>query len=1101
MKNTFYPIRITVMLLVLLLSELHILAQNTFQGLTPDVPPSPQAVAFNRLGDYQLNNNYGAPDINIPLFEIDFHGYKIPLTLHYEASPLKPGYNYDVMGVGWTLSGNSCVSRTIKDRADEYGMFGNPFCLDDFRNSSGDDKEYLYYQYNNLLDQVNFQYDSYNIILPSGRSIPFFMYMENGVMTYKRMPADSHVMIVCSYNQNGMGSINAFTVTDESGITYNFTLPEKATNLFQNDPNANRYVTWLLTSIDIPAKGTIYYQYTEDPVVINTHNILHEPVVTVCRLYDSWNECPNESHFKVKGFFQTQSPRYEMKLLTRIIYGPTEVAFNYKDNNQHIKDIVVSDCGDTIRKFTLNVYGSSYSYGWHLNSLVISGQNENDKLEYGFSYFNNDPGDYTDYWGNRCNAGPSIGQSVNNYGLNDLGNFNLFFPYDGIGLDRAGIQYQLNNNGILAQLIDNKVGEPYYYYKLKLQTTTDGDTRIPTTPDKHGVLNAIFYPNGGHTTFSWENHRFPTATAADGDLVYDRRNQRIIEGGGFRIESIKNYTADGEIASEDYYRYGFTIGDILHRNFPLSLPDSLNLNDTINHHIGCGEAVVDPNLFTFMSGFSYSATLVPGSSSWYSYADPSEFRKMLVGLDSRFKNLSSNQSVQGVTMWWDVTFSANKFRSLIGGRQPVVYPEITVYHGHPYELEECKSKTVYRYDIYKSQFPDYSMSSNYLTTYDQTTTPDTAYFEPLYFENAYPALSCNEHPADRHQLKLKSDYSYNTISGTWELISEEDYDYDNHTLSENHGYIFESFVSRENYYPNPEGLTYNQIGYSHPLLGAPLRVFYKPVTQKMGRFTLKEKNTTTLRKGGTNTLNNMQTEDYSYLYPGVLSTRDYTDLYYRIRSDYSGGCDKHDVYTYVGETYSSDSVVAEMKSRNMLASVIYAETYASIPDLETVTGSKIDYGFFDNRILPSKLYEKNGDAFEESIKILSYDAYGNPTEIVDLKTGDEQTGIHTVFIWSSFGRYLSAMIKNATSSQIQGELTGTSQARYATLKALLPNAQIQTWDYKPLVGVSSYTDISGQTTLYEYDGLGRLKSEKRIVNGLSEPEGLREHEYNYINQQ
>lgn len=727
MKKATYTIRITITLMILLLSGLQSKSQNVVSGIIPDIPPSPQAVAFNRLGDYQVNNNYGAPDINIPLFEIDHHGYKIPLTLHYEASPLKPGYNYDVTGLGWTLSGNSCVSRTIKDIADECA--DSPFTLDGFKYSSGSDKMYLYYHYYDLLDQVNYQYDSYNIVLPSGRTIPFFMYKFNGVMQYSLMSLDRNVKIVCSYGTN---SIDAFTVTDENGITYNFTLPEKATNIFQNDPNADRYVSWLLTSIDIPTKGTIYYQYTENPVVINTHNILREPVVTVCRLYDSWGEWPNERRFNVKGLFQTQSPRYEMRFLRHIFYGPTRLDFNYMDDNQHMKDIVVFDNGDTIRTFRFNVYGSPYYSGWHLNSLVISGKNDVDKLEYGFSYFNNNPGDYTDYWGNRCNAGPSIyaanGQTINNNGQDNLGNFNLFFAYDGIGLDRASIQEQLNQNGILAQLIENEEGDPYYYYKLKLQSTTDGDTRIPTTPDKHGVLNAIFYPNGGHTTFSWENHRFPTATAVDGDLVFDRRSQRIIEGGGFRIESIINWTADGEIASKDYYRYGFTLGDIIHKNFPLPLPDNLNLNDIVNHHIGCGEAVVDPNLFTFMSGFSYSKSLVPGYSSSYSYADPAAFRNMLIGQDSRFKNISYNQNVQGIPMWWEVTFSASKFRSLIGDRQPVVYPEITVYHGHPYEPDECKDKTVYKFDIY-SQLNSYAY---YLSSFNQTTVPDTAYFEPIY---------------------------------------------------------------------------------------------------------------------------------------------------------------------------------------------------------------------------------------------------------------------------------------------------------------------------------------------------------------------------------
>ena len=69
------------------------------------------------------------------------------------------------------------------------------------------------------------------------------------------------------------------------------------------------------------------------------------------------------------------------------------------------------------------------------------------------------------------------------------------------------------------------------------------------------------------------------------------------------------------------------------------------------------------------------------------------------------------------------------------------------------------------------------------------------------------------------------------------------------------------------------------------------------------------------------------------------------------------------------------------------------------------------------------------------------------------------------------------------------------------LLTTFPNALIQTWNYLPLVGVSSHTDVNGQTFLYEYDGLGRLKSEKRVVNGVQAPEILHRYEYNYMNQQ
>lgn len=1043
MKTKNKTIRISVIQIVLVLSVLHIMAQNTCTEIMPDIPPSPQAVAFNRLGDYQVNNNYGAPDINIPLFEIDFHGYKIPLSLHYEATPLKPGYNYDVTGLGWTLSGNSCVSRTIKDRADEYGRFNNPFILDSFYDQSGHLKRYM--DYANELDWMNFQYDNYNIVLPSGRSIPFFMYKDNGAMTYKLLSSDSNVQIVCSYGSN---SIDSFTVTDEQGVTYSFTVADKTSNGFGNDMNANRNVTWLLSSINIPSKGTITYNYTSLQT-INTHTV-SEPVIRVSRLTSEMPEDTNEKRINVAKTLLSQCPRYNMRFISSISYGPSRVDFNYMPDGIHMKEIVVSDCNNTVRKYAFTINNSA------LTKLVISGLGDEDKLAYGFTYTNNNPGNYTDYWGNRCfsSSYPDL--------TTDLGNFNMFFDY--IGIDTALFKSQLSSDGYPARFIAKKPTDLSYYYKIKLQSTTSGDTRQPTSPQFHGVLSSITYPNGGHTIFTYENHRFPTASGADGDIVFDRRHQRIIEGGGFRIESIKNYTADGTIASEDHYRYGFTYGDIVQRNFPLPLPSTYNIND----HIGCGEAVVDPNLLTFMN-----YTHATGIST------PLEFQKMVVGLPSAFKNITN---IQGKATWWDAYFSTNTFRALLGNRRPVVYPEITVYHGNPYDPDECISKTVYRYDIYSYQL---APQNYYVSTFNQTLLPDTSYFEPLYYYNNQ-GMRCMENPAKRHQMKSKSDYSYNAQSGTWDLVSEENYSYSEETISQN-GYIFDSNVSRGHCSHHTL-----QLGANRPLEDFGLFEFYQNTYQIFGKSAMCEKYTTTLREGGTRTWENTQVETYSYLYSGVLKSRIYTDVY-----------DNEDLYSYVGEANeNTNSVIAAMKSSNMLASLLSSETntvYDGIGPI-IISGNKVDYGSFGNGydLLPFKLYERNGDVYEESIKFVSYDSCGNPTEIQDLRTG-----VHTAFLWDTYGRYLLAMIKNATWTQIQGVasqlMTGTSQSRYATIKTLLPVAQIQTWDYIPLVGVSSHTDINGQTILYEYDGLGRLKREKRVVNGTTNTETLREYEYNYMN--
>lgn len=1046
---------------IISLLSLNMSAQESTQ-VSPDIPPSPQAVAFNRLGDYQVNNNYGVPDISIPLFEIDFHGYKIPLALHYEATPIKPGYNYDVTGLGWTLSGNSCVSRTIKDRADERSPFGTPFELDEFTDRAGQHRRYMDWVGN--LDKLNFQYDSYNIVLPSGRSIPFFMYKHDGTMTYKKLASDSNVVIKCDYRPES-GSIEGFTVTDENGNRYYFTLADKSTNGFENDENAWSNVTWLLTHIYIPSKGWITYQYT-DECNIHTQTV-SEPSIRVSRMLSEMPEDIDEDRFRITNNPIPQCPKYKMRFISSISYGPTTIRFNYENDRRHMKDIVVLDGNERIRKIALNSYGTSSE--WFLNSLDIMGNNDEDCLSYSFLYSNNAPGDVTDYWGNLCNSNS----------VNGLGNFNIFIDY-GVGYENE-LELQLRRNGSPARVIP---GNYNIYHKIKLQSSVDTEYRKPTSPNLHGVLQRITYPNGGCTTFNYENHRFPTATSANGDFIFDRRQQRIFEGGGFRIESIINYTADGKVASEDYYRYGFTLGDIIRRNFPLPLTDSISAlavayNDTINHHIGCGEAVVDPNILTFMN-YSYSSTT------------PKELRQMMVGIPSRQVYM---ETTHGNAIWWDAFFSANTFRGLLEGRRPVVYPEITVYHGHPFEHNKCLSKTVFKYDIYSTQL---APQNYYMSFFNQTNLPDTAYNEPLYYYNDGPGMRCMEKPAQRHQLKSKTDYSYNANNNSWEAVSEEKYEYNEQKIYES-GDVFDSDVSTGHC-----GNHTLQMGIGRPLNSFTLKEFYKPKTQYTGRSELRKKTTTSLRKGGTRSRENTITEYFEYLCPGVIKKSISNSLYNT----------KGTQNSYIGtEQTEGDSVVAEMKARNMLASVTSSTSLTDPFDITpyAVSGNKIKYDFYGDKILPSKLYEYNRKDqyyredepidscdYEESIEVKSYDEYGNPTEIIDLNTG-----MHSVYLWGSYGRYMTAMIKDVTLDEVEAvssRLTGDSRSRHATLQKAFPDSLIQTWDYKPLVGVTAHTDINGSTLTYEYDGLGRLKAEKRFVNGKTNPELIREYEYNYLNQ-
>ncbi|WP_455612909.1 hypothetical protein [Bacteroides congonensis] len=137
------------------------------------------------------------------------------------------------------------------------------------------------------------------------------------------------------------------------------------------------------------------------------------------------------------------------------------------------------------------------------------------------------------------------------------------------------------------------------------------------------------------------------------------------------------------------------------------------------------------------------------------------------------------------------------------------------------------------------------------------------------------------------------------------------------------------------------------------------------------------------------------------------------------------------------------------------------------------------------------------------IQYLSYDTYGNPVEV--LIDGIE----NRVYLWSYGGQYLVAEIRDATLQEVTDvlhyvlyvnsvdELSASMIPNERTLKdgslhRALPNAQVTTYTYKPLIGMTSSTDSSILTTTYEYDSFGRL-AEIKDINGYV----IKSYTYNY----
>ncbi|WP_367330283.1 hypothetical protein [Sphingobacterium multivorum] len=126
--------------------------------------------------------------------------------------------------------------------------------------------------------------------------------------------------------------------------------------------------------------------------------------------------------------------------------------------------------------------------------------------------------------------------------------------------------------------------------------------------------------------------------------------------------------------------------------------------------------------------------------------------------------------------------------------------------------------------------------------------------------------------------------------------------------------------------------------------------------------------------------------------------------------------------------------------------------------------------------------------YSDEIKILSYNSFN---KLQELKKLENPT---TVYLWGYRGQYPVMEIKNATYAEVATVLTQTvidnlnnsSQTEAAMetlinnaadkLRTNLPHAMVNSYTYRPFVGMTSKTDQRGIKETYTYDGMQRLQA-------------------------
>lgn len=83
------------------------------------IPPSPEAQAFMRYGEYPVDYSTGVPKIDMPIYEIKSGKLSLPVSLSYHASGIRANDVASVVGLGWRLNAGGGLTRTVKGRPDE----------------------------------------------------------------------------------------------------------------------------------------------------------------------------------------------------------------------------------------------------------------------------------------------------------------------------------------------------------------------------------------------------------------------------------------------------------------------------------------------------------------------------------------------------------------------------------------------------------------------------------------------------------------------------------------------------------------------------------------------------------------------------------------------------------------------------------------------------------------------------------------------------------------------------------------------------------------------------------------------------------------------
>ncbi|SIR38508.1 hypothetical protein [Chryseobacterium sp. RU33C] len=1031
-------------------------------------PTSPESFKFSQYGNIPIGMFTGSPNINIPITELSIDGVSIPISLNYSSNGINIDETNGSVGLGWTFISGGVITRTIRDKPDEESNY-NSGDVPLLESPSAQMTEYLKFC---EVDNFDSEPDLYTANF-AGNNVKFLISKSGNIFMINQK--DYKI----KKNDNG----NLFSIILDNGVRYNFNAVENVLNRTLNVGGhqiPSQYPqSWYLTSVVAVNGQTLTLEYQD---VSYTNTLSQSQTMTYTtgpqQKYGDIGSGPNGGN---------SCPMVDYAL------PPNNIGLIAESEQEvlgkQIKKIYDSNNNSIV--FSYSVQNGDYSKltgikKYH-NGLVID--------DVTFNYLSTSVSRLflSEIRNNKSN-------SSHKFSYNNPESFPSRLSFS---RDMWGYYNGKSNSTLIPQIFDSSnTSAPQY---------NGADQSIAPNLGQYGLLKTITYPTGGNTLLNYENHKkkdnvLVPATKANIGVstfnplgTYETKKETIV---------IPQKTGLVQIGLSSYlYSYGTC------KNSPALQTGKQKASLEVFDQAG--------NLLTLLEYSPLYNTYFPLGTS--TEASVNTNKKVFV-------NVNKNQSVKIVLTALFACADAYASTTYYDKDDEYVLQDVLL---GGYRVSSTVDTPIDGLPITRKY--------NYVNDNGEYSIHQTR--EPLFKENRTAGSVCVG-GALTATTPIILNYTAITSSNIGRLFSfNPNIFYDTvEEKIEGKGKTVHYFSSNTDYWGNPiKGSSiisapWTNSGWDN---GKEILTVYKDnanVILKKVEFNFSEDTSRTSYMGAITrrkifepvlndgTWNNFENLDAVY-YKNISR---FTYLKSQKTTDYFNG---NPVETKIEYFYDNPSHHQLKKQKNTTADgVINATEYnyahekgnqklinANMIGISLQTITKKDNVLVSN--METK-YDNPLNLFPSSVvstdlqNIVStevtYDKYDSKGNIQQYTTKD---GISTVIIWGYNQTQPIAKIEGAKLTDIQESLINTivnasnTDASAAanndetsllsvlnTFRNSLPNYQITTYTYDPLVGVRSITPPSGIRESYIYDSANRL--EKIIdVNGKV----LKEMKYNYKN--